>query len=362
MRILDRYITKNFIISFFFCISLLMILGIIGDVLGFLDDIFKNDIPLINILSFYFYLAPFAFVNMLPFACLISAVYVFNTLSKNHEVTAVITSGVCLDRLIRPIVFVVLVLCLLTFIVNDRFVPSAMRKANIIRHEKLETSKNKANREIKDIAVYGEGDRIIYAKGFNPETNSLENVIIHKQNKDHHIVERISARTVKWNDEGYWTGEDVILFEIDPEGVFTKEPLVFKYTEIDIKEKPKDFINNQWDPKYMSYRQLKKYIEVFRFGESDALRRLLVDLHYKLSFPFTALITILIGIPFSIATGRTSALVGMAKGITVAIAYLPVMAICLALGKGGILPPLVSAWLSNIVFACLGMYFVYKKS
>ena len=38
MRILERYVLRNFIASLFFCISLLMVLGIIGDVLGFIDD------------------------------------------------------------------------------------------------------------------------------------------------------------------------------------------------------------------------------------------------------------------------------------------------------------------------------------
>jgi lipopolysaccharide export system permease protein len=85
-------------------------------------------------------------------------------------------------------------------------------------------------------------------------------------------------------------------------------------------------------------------------------------LHYKLALPFTALITVLVGVPFSISTGRASALVGMAKGISIAILYLPVMAFCLALGKGGILPPFFSAWITNIVFIFIGIYFINSKS
>ena len=121
-------------------------------------------------------------------------------------------------------------------------------------------------------------------------------------------------------------------------------------------------MDNQWDPRFMSFSQLKNYLKVLKVGSYSTIRRLLVDLNYKLSFPFTALITVLVGVPFSIATGRASALIGMAKGMTVAIMYLPVMAVCLALGKGGILPPVVAAWLSNFIFAGVGIYFINRKS
>ena len=141
MKILEKYILKSFVSSFLFCITLLIVLGIIGDILGFLDDIFKHDIPLGSIMAFYFYLAPFAFVNMLPFACLLSAVYVFNTLSKNHEVTAVVASGLSLWELLRPVLLVTFLFCLVAFIVNDRVVPSTMEKSNRIKKEELQTEK-----------------------------------------------------------------------------------------------------------------------------------------------------------------------------------------------------------------------------
>jgi len=363
MRILEKYVLTSFIWAFLFCIVLLMVLGIIGDVLGFLDDIFKNDIPLPSILQFYFYLAPFAFVNMVPFACLLSAVYVFNSLSKNHEVTAVIACGLSLWKLLRPVLVVTFGLCLMTFIVNDKFVPSTMEKANRIRQEELEQPDKEGKPKIKDITVYGKGDQIIFAKSFDPASKVLSNVIIHKHGDDNEIIRKISARLVKWRQQaGYWVGKDVVVFKADKDGSFSGNPAVSKSRKIFIAEKPADFIRNQGDPRFMSYGQLKRYLGIFKSGSSSTVRRLMVDLNYKLAFPFTALITVLVGVPFSIETGRANALVGMARGIAVAMLYLPVMAVSLALGKGGSLPPAAAAWLSNFLFAGVGIYFVNKKS
>ncbi len=360
MRILERYVTWSYIGAFILCITLLMVLGIIGDVLGFLDDIFKNNIPLSSILAFYFYFAPFAFVNMIPFACLLSAVYVFNSLSKNHEVTAVVASGLSLWKLLRPVLMVTFALCLLAFIVNDRFVPTTMEKANRVRMEELEQAAE-GGVTIRNLAIYGKGGQIIFARSYNPAKKVLNNVIVHRQDKEHVITKKISAREMKWQSDKTWMGLDVIVFRVDPEGDFDGEPVIYKKKVIGIKETPKDFINTQWDPRYMSLRQLRKYLKIFRASSPTTVRRLLVEFNYKLAFPFTAMVTILMGVPFCIETGRGNALIGMARGITVAMLYLPVMALSLALGKGGTLPPFVAAWFSNVLFVLLGIYFINKK-
>ena len=46
MRLLEKYVTKSYISAFFLCIALLIVLGVIGDILGFLDDIVKKGIPI----------------------------------------------------------------------------------------------------------------------------------------------------------------------------------------------------------------------------------------------------------------------------------------------------------------------------
>ena len=359
MRILEKYVIIHFIGALLFCVVLLMVLGVIGDILGFLDDIFKKNIPLASILSFYFYFAPFAFVNMVPFAALLSSVYVFNNLSKNHEVTAVITSGLSLWKILRPVILVTFMLCLVTFIVNDKFVPSSMEKANRIRQEKLERG---GETVIKNLAIYGKGDQIIFAKAYMPKTKTLENVIIHKQDKDRVVKKKISARAAKWRSGGYWLGSDVLIFDVDPSGNFIGDPDVYKSKKLPITETPKDFVVNQWDPRLMGYSQLKRHIQIFKTSSPLAVRRLLVDLNYKLAFPFAAIAIIMVGVPFSIASGRANALIGMAKGIGIAMLYLPVMAVSLALGKGGTLPPAISAWLANILFILIGAHIVNKKS
>ncbi|HPN72405.1 MAG TPA: LptF/LptG family permease [Candidatus Omnitrophota bacterium] len=368
MLILEKDVLKSYVSSFLFCVTLLIVVGIIGDILSFIENIFKYGISLGSIFAFYFYLAPFAFVNMMPFACLLAAVYVFNSLSKHQEITAVITSGISLWKLMKPVIAVTFILCIATFIVNDRFVPPTLERANNIRRDELEAHKEEGRDRsgMRDLAIYSRGGQIMFAKYFYPEKSLLESVIIHKQDENNVINEKLSARQMKWvkkgREGGFWEGDDVIVFRIGPFGEFQGDPETFKKKKIDLPESPQDLRRTQSDPKLMSYLQLKEYISILKTGSEETIRRLKVDLNYKLSFPFMALVTVLIGVPFSIETGRANALIGMAKGITAGVAYLPFVAISLALGKGGYLSPELSSWLGIGLFGLAGAYLINKKS
>ena len=362
MKILEKHILKNYLTAFAFCITLLMVLGVIGDILGFLDEIFKKGIPVSSILMFYLYFAPFAFVNMVPFACLLSSVFVFNDLSKNHEVTAIITSGISLWKVMKPVLLATFVLCLCTFIVNEKMVPSAMEKAGQIRQEKFEGNSSDKKQVVENLTIYGEGKQMIFVREYYPKIKKMEDVIMHKRDNNQEITTKINAKSAKWRDDGFWIGTDVIVFNIDHDGDVVWDPEVYKNKKLPIRETPEDLLNTQWDPKMMGYAQLKRYINILAASSPASVRRLAVDLNYKLAFPFTAMVTVMVGIPFSIATGRVNALLGMARGISIAMLYLPVMAVCLALGKSGILPPVLSVWLGIILFAFLGAHFVNKRS
>ncbi len=368
MQILEKHVLKSYLASFVFCITMLIVVGVIGDIFSIIEDIFKHNISLGSIFGFYFYLGPFAFVNMLPFACLLAAVYVFNSLSKHHEITAVIASGISLWKLLKPVMAATFILCVITFIVSDKIVPPTLEKANTIKRDELEAYKvyDTEGPAIRDLAVYADGGQIIFAQYFYTDKNILKNLIIDRQDDDNIITEKVSAREVMWvpggNSGGYWEGTDVMVFQLEPSGAFRGDPAVFKKKIVRISETPEVLRTARSEPALMSYAQLQAHIGRMHSGFKDTVRRLEVDLYYKLAFPFMAMVTVLIGVPFSIETGRGNALVGIAKGIAAGVAYLPFVAVSLALGKGGYIRPEIAPWLAMAIFCLAGIYLVNRKS
>lgn len=362
MKIVDRYIVKGFLGPFVWCLMLFIVMAVIIDIFSFIDDIVKFKIPIASIAAFYIYYTPTILVQAAPMAALLSSIYVLSNLNKNNEIIAMKSGGISLWRLLTPILVIGFLISIAVFIVNDRVIPTSSKVSNYIRREELEKQKKSGEQKIiESVAIYGSGGRILFARNYDTEKKTLDDVIIHQHDRKENLISKITAQS------GVWTGKDwifykVIVWRIDNAGRILGEPLFFEEKEIPLKEKPEDFANREWRSDYMSYRELSSYINNFRGAGTRLMRGLLVDLHYKISFSMISLIIILVGAPFALITTRGGVLIGLGMSVAIGLLYYAFIAIALAFGKAGILPPIVAAWIGNVVFAGLGIYLINKRS
>lgn len=363
MKIVDRYMTNSFLGAFIWCLFIFMIMAVITDIFSFIDDIVKYKIPFISIAAFYVYYCPTIFIQVAPMAMLLSAIYILSNLNKHNEIAAMRSSGISLWRILTPILIIGLLVSTLVFIVNDRIVPMSSKVSSLIRREELERYKDKTRqgKVLENVAIYGAGNRIIFARNYDVDKKTLGDIIIHEHDASQNLVSKTTAQSGVWTNEG-WKFYKVIMCDIDNSGRILGKPLFFDEKIIQLKETPSDFANREWRPEYMSYRELKRYIKNFRGIGTKLVKGLLVDLHYKIAFSLISLIIILVGAPFALITTRGGVFIGIGTSIAIGLLYYAVIAISLAFGKAGILPPLAAAWLGNIVFASLGVYLVNKRT
>ena len=59
----------------------------------------------------------------------------------------------------------------------------------------------------------------------------------------------------------------------------------------------------------------------------------------------------LLAVPFGVSTGRRGTLYGIGLGIVIALSYWIVISAFVAVGKGGLLPPVLAGWAPNILVA-----------
>ena len=71
-----------------------------------------------------------------------------------------------------------------------------------------------------------------------------------------------------------------------------------------------------------------------------------------------SLVVVLIAIPFGAPSGRRNVFVGVAASIFICFAYFVLQRFGMALGTGGYLPPLIGAWLPNVLFGGAGLWLV----
>lgn len=363
MKIIDKYMARGFIGPFLWCIMLFIVLAVIMDVFSFIDDIIKFKIPIASIIAFYVYYCPTIFLQVTPMAVLLSTIYVLGNLHKHNEIIAMKSGGISLWRILAPILILGFLISMVVFIVNDRIIPVSSRVSNLIRRDELEKEKQKSAQPkiLNNVAVYGAGNRIVFARTYDTEKKMLGDIIIHEHDATENLVSKVTAQSATWTGNG-WLFSKIIVYKIDNAGRILGEPQFFEEKVFPLKEKPSDFANKEWKADYMSYRQLSRYIHNFKNAGARIVKSLMVDLYYKVSFPLISFIIILVGAPFALVTTRGGVLIGLGMSIAIGLLYYASIAISLAFGKAGILPPILAAWLGNIVFAAIGIHLINKRS
>jgi lipopolysaccharide export system permease protein len=216
-------------------------------------------------------------------------------------------------------------------------------------------------RAISNVTLLGVGNRQIFAREFEITTSTLYDVVILYEGPGQTIKSKLTAKKARF-EEDHWVFRDVMKYQLKPDGDISGEPVYATRLELDIEERPADFIRETSTVEFMSSKELRRYIGNFKGGSQKRVRRLTVDFYYKIAFPFVSFVVMLIGAPLAMRSVRGNAMVGIGTSLGVVLLYYGVHSACLAMGKGGLLPPFLSAWSANIAFALVGAWLIRETS
>jgi lipopolysaccharide export system permease protein len=99
----------------------------------------------------------------------------------------------------------------------------------------------------------------------------------------------------------------------------------------------------------MGYRELGEYIRAMRATGND-VNKIRVEHALKIAVPVTCLIIALFGAPLSLSSPRAGAAFGIAISLGTTVFFLLIINLAKAVGKGGVIDPLVAAWAPNALF------------
>ncbi|RPD93240.1 YjgP/YjgQ family permease [Aureibaculum marinum] len=178
MKILNRYILKSFLVPFlatFFIILFVLVMQVLW--LQF-DKIAGKGIGIGHILQFLGYIAQMQVPLALPIAILLSSIMALGTLAENYEFAAIKSAGISLQRFIRPLVILMVLLSGLNFLfLNYAFPRAAFKFKNMLADLKktepaLALIPGSFNSEIP-------GYSIKFDEKYGEDDNFLKNVLIY---------------------------------------------------------------------------------------------------------------------------------------------------------------------------------------
>jgi len=179
MRILNRYILKSFILPFLATFFIILFVLIMQGLWLQFDKIAGKGIDIFIILKFLGYMALMVVPTALPIAILLSSIMALGNLSENYEFAAVKSAGISLQRFIRPLILLMLVLSFLNFMfLNYIFPYASLKSKNLIYNMKMKEPglalvPGTFNNEIP-------GYSIKFDEKYGEDENLLKNILIYQ--------------------------------------------------------------------------------------------------------------------------------------------------------------------------------------
>lgn len=362
MCILDRYILKSMLAILLSCIFIFIFLYIIIDVLSHLEDILRQRVNLFLLTQYYLSYLPIIFIQVTPFACLLSTLYTFGKLNRDNEIIAMRSSGLSIFQITKTAIILGLIISLFVSWINNRFIPQALSLNQKVKEQIEEgTKKGKPKKPevINNLSMYGLKNRLFFVNKFNLATNTMEGIVILEHDEHQDITKKIVANKGVYVDN-LWKFYQCITYNFDQNGQIVQEPQYLEEEIMAIHETPNDFLSQRQRPDFMTTAQLEDYIwKLSKSGASTVIRNLKIDLYQRFASPFTNLMIVLLGVPFSLLIRRRST--GLASiGIAIMVAFLYYIfdAVSIALGKGGFLTPILSVSLSHLLVLLTAIYMI----
>jgi LPS export ABC transporter permease LptG/LPS export ABC transporter permease LptF len=309
--------------------------------------------------AFLWYMTPQYIYYVFPLSVLLAALVTVALLTKNSELIVMKACGISLYRVALPMVLCAVIVGGILFSLDQTILGRANYRAQFLLHLMKGASPETFNAAKRHWTVGTDGDMYHYTI-YNPTTRQLAGLEVFEFADN---MTRLAARTYAeradymgahegvlpdfWRVQRGWTRE------FDSGG----EPRNFTPFDATTKqfESASYFGTEQVDPQFMTFTQLRQYIDQLRTGGFDVLAQQ-VALWRKVSFPFVTLIMTLLAVPFAVTVGRGGAMAGIGVGIGLAITYWTAISIFAALGSGGLIAPALAAWAPNMLFGAGAAY------
>jgi LPS export ABC transporter permease LptG len=349
-HILDRYLMREFLAFVGIGLAVAATLFVVVDLLQTLDRYLRAKPPLIYILEHFLYRLPAALHDGLPVVMLVATIFLFLALSRFHELTAMKAAGISLYRVSAPILLMGLSVAVSAMLFQELFLPRLNELGEEVDRVKIRGQLPRHLQSRQRLWVRSADTRFYRVELLNPQTSDLYGVTVLEVDRQFRVRNRFDARQAHWTEAG-WELRDGAFREIEDGGSVQTVP--FTLTALELSEEIEEFTRFQKPVQSMSYWELRDYV-VRLEAAGFQVKKYLVELYSKLSFPLVNLVMVLVAIPFALQSPRGGRLFGVGLAIAIMAGYLVVHYVALAFARADLLPPLIAAWTANVIFFGIG--------
>ena len=359
LKLIDAYIIRKFLGTFFFCIVLILTIAVVFDFAEKIDNFMEKQAPVKAIIfDYYMNFIPYFATLFAPLFVFIAVIFFTSKMAVNTEIIAILNSGMSFLRMMLPYFISALVIATFTFVLTNFVIP----KSNLIRMDFEDKYYHSSGRKVTVMNIhrqeFKEGSKsvLVYMGSYNPLSQRGQNFTIEKIDSGR-LVSKLSASSVIYDTASHkWTALNYNVREIN--GYNEK---ISRGSTIDttLHIKPTDFSRDPAFVGTMTYRELDDYISLLRLQGSEELKLFLIEKHRRFANPFAVFILTLIGVSLSSRKIRGGIGMNIGIGLILSFSYILFLQFASQFSLKGNLGPGLAMWIPNIIYSVVALV-LYK--
>src|SRR5947209_8065523 len=125
MKLLDRYVIRNFLQAYVYCIIGFISIWLIFDISDSISTFLDQHASLGRVLEYYGTQVPQILVILLPVSLLLALLFVLGRMSRANEIVSMLTAGTSLTRVLAPLFAIGFLTTAASFALNYSLAPHA---------------------------------------------------------------------------------------------------------------------------------------------------------------------------------------------------------------------------------------------
>lgn len=359
LKILDWYIIKKFIGTYFYSIALIISISIVFDINENLAKFTQYHAPLRAIVvDYYMNFVPY-FANLFsPLFVFIAVIFFTSKLAGNSEIISMLAAGVSFKRLMRPYMISAALISIMTFFLGAYVIP----KGTIIRQNFETIYKNKKkNTSAENVQLQVGKGVIAYIQHYDNNMKKGYGFCLDKF-EDKKLISHMTASEIQYDtisDSKYhWKARNWRIRQL--KGM--RETITSgSVKDTTIMMEPTDLVFSKGQQETFTSPQLRDYISKQIDRGSGNVVQYEVEFHKRIATSFASFILTTIGLSLSSRKRKGGMGLYLGIGLALSFTYIMLQTVSSTFAINANTPPMLAAWIPNIIFTVVA-YFCYRKA
>lgn len=350
---LDRYIIGRFLGTFAFILALILSIIVVIDIQEKLENFMAPGLTLRAIIEYYIALIPYFAILLAPLFIFITVVYFTSKLAARSEIIAMQAAGMSFNRLLRPYMISATVIALVSFVFSSAIIPRLNETRINFTNTWVLDQKVVVDQNIQAAVAPGE---IAYFSTFDARENMGYNFSLQKF-EGNTLVSQLTAKRITYDSLYHWTVYDYHIRDF--EGLKESNRYGMQLDTL-LMLMPSDLLISREDGELLTTRKLSKYIRQQKHRGVGNIEPFQVEYHRRFASIPAAFILTIIGASLSAKKVKGGIGINIAIGLALAFIYILLFWISSAYAISGVMSPIMAAWLPNLIYAPIALFFYLR--